>query len=201
MTHHDRKIFGFRFLLKIFGFRFCWKYFGFRFCWNAESFSVTEKFSVFLGWDRTNDAELTPKPVSALHFRFYRIGAEPNLYPWVRRHSVQKIIFVPGTKILYPVQKSSKLIQVLFFVLLFNTFFFTLKTCQSTSESSTMFSAERMHLWKFSCLNFCTRYKFFVPGTTFCTRYKFLYRVSPTPLVLARSKLAGRKQNNRPEKS
>jgi hypothetical protein len=31
--------------------------------------------------DRTNDAELTPKPVSALHFRFYRIGAEPNLYP------------------------------------------------------------------------------------------------------------------------
>ena len=82
MTHHDRKIFGFRFLLKIFGFRFCWKYFGFRFCWNAESFSVTEKFSVFLGWDRTNDAELTPKPVSALHFRFYRIGAEPNLYPW-----------------------------------------------------------------------------------------------------------------------
>ena len=71
----------FGFLLKIFGFRFCWKYFGFRFCWNAESFSVTEKFSVFLGWDRTNDAELTPKPVSALHFRFYRIGAEPNLYP------------------------------------------------------------------------------------------------------------------------
>ena len=74
----------FGFLLKIFGFRFCWKYFGFRFCWNAESFSVTEKFSVFLGWDRTNDAELTPKPVSAPHFRFYRIGAEPNLYPWAK---------------------------------------------------------------------------------------------------------------------
>jgi len=64
----------------------------------------------------------------------------------VGRHSVQKIIFVPGTKILYPVQKSSKLIQVLCFVLLFNTFLFTVKTCQSTSESSTMFSAERMHL-------------------------------------------------------
>ena len=41
----------------------------------------------------------------------------------VGRHSVQKIIFVPGTKILYPVQKTSKLIQVLCFVSLIDTFF------------------------------------------------------------------------------
>ena len=27
---------------------------------------------------------MTPKSVSALHFRFYRNGAEPNLYPYYR---------------------------------------------------------------------------------------------------------------------
>jgi len=56
-----------------------WKIFGFRFYRRAEKFSVTEKISVFSARDRTSDAEMTPKPVSALHFRFYRIGAEPNL--------------------------------------------------------------------------------------------------------------------------